>query len=383
MALRKKLLGIAWAVCGSSLVVAQTQAPPLPAAPANAPPPSVQAPADPGYADLIATCETPPPGRGGRAGGAARRGGGPPAGRRGGAARGGAPGRGGAQGPRDYSVSAIPGVIAAGGQWRFLWQEAGNNGDGILGTEDGGLLIAQNDNSRVVKLDARGNPSIAYTDTRTGGALTMNTKSALFIASRGLRAAIVQLAPERRIHADSYQGDPLDCVGGVLNDVTADSRGGVYFTMGGVYYADPKGVITRYGEDINPNGIILSADERTLYVTNGPALAAFDVGPNGSLSNQREFATLDSGGDGLAIDAAGRVYVTMNPGVEVISPDGTSLGVIPTPRPVISGAFGGTDKKTFFILARGATGADGEQVANAAQVYAIQMLAEGFKGRAK
>jgi gluconolactonase len=51
--------------------------------------------------------------------------------------------------------------------------------------------------------------------------------------------------------------------------------------------------------------------------------------------------------------------VTTGAGVEVIGRDGTHLGVIPTPRPVISCAFGGKDKKTLFILARGATDAEG------------------------
>ena len=118
----------------------------------------------------------------------------------------------------------------------------------------------------------------------------------------------------------------LDCNGPNPNDLTADSRGGVYFTMGGVYYADPKGVVTKYGENITPNGIILSADEKTLYVTNGPALAAFDVRPDGSLTNQRQFTRLEGGGngDGSTIDSAGRIYVTTNPGVQVISPDGST-----------------------------------------------------------
>jgi gluconolactonase len=185
--------------------------------------------------------------------------------------------------------------------------------------------------------------------------------------------------------ADRYRGDVLDCIGGNPNDLSADSKGGVYFTMGGVYYADPKGAVTKYGESLTPNGIILSADEKTLYVTNGPALAAFDVRPVGSLTNQRQFARLEGGGngDGSTIDAEGRIYVTTNPGVQVISPEGKYLGLIPTPRPVISGAFGGRDKKTFFVLARGATDATGNQVANAAQVYAIPMIAQGYRGRAK
>jgi gluconolactonase len=352
---------------GSTFLFAQAQPPRLPAAAPNAPPPSVQAPADPGYAGLIATCKTPP---------AAGRG-------RGGAGRGGGRGPAPAAGVRDYTVTAIPGVIAADQKWTFLWQEAGNNGDGIVGMDDGTLLVAQQDNSRVLKLDAGGKTSTAYSDTHTGGALSMNSKGALFIVQRGLRANVTQLAPQRRILANSYQGEPLDCVGGVINDLTADSKGGVYYTMGGVYYADPKGVVTKYG-DTTPNGLVLSADEKTLYVTNGQAMAAFDVQANGALTNQREFAMLQGGGgDGSTIDAEGRVYVTSNAGVEVLSREGKHLGVIPTPRGVISAAFGGKDKKTLFILARGAVAADGSEVANAAQVWSIPMIAQGFKGRAK
>jgi len=170
----------------------------------------------------------------------------------------------------------------------------------------------------------------------------------------------------------------------VINDLTADSKGGVYYSMGGVYHASAAGVVTKYGENINPNGIVLSADEKTLYVTNGATMAAFDVQPDGSLKNQREFAKLTAGGgDGSTIDAAGRVYVTTQAGVEVLGPDGKNLGVIPTPRGVITGAFGGKDKKTFYILARGATDANGTEVPNAAQVWSIQMQAQGYKGRAK
>ena len=366
----KGLLAITACVLGSGLAFAQTQPPRLPPAPANPPAPSVQAPADPGYAALIAMCKTPPAGRGGGGG-------------RGGAGRaGGAPAP--VPGVREYKVEAIPGVIAAGQQWKFLWQEVGNNGDGIVGTDDGALLLAQNDNSKVLKLDKDGKTSVAYSDTHTGGALSMNKKKAMFIVERGLRANVTQLTPQRKLLADSYQGEPLDCIGGVINDLTADSKGGVYFTMGGVYYADPKGVVTKYG-NTTPNGIVLSADEKTLYATNGPAIAAFDVQPNGSLTNQREFAKLEGpgGGDGSTIDKDGRLYVTTNVGVQVLAPDGKHLGTIPTPRGVITAAFGGKDKKMLYILARGATDANGTEVANAAQVWAIQMIAQGYKGRAK
>jgi len=286
---------------------------------------------------------------------------------------------------RDYSVTAIPGVIEGGKRWKFLWQEAGNNGDGIVGTNDGGLLIAQNDNSRVVKLDRSGKPSVVYMDTRTGGSLSINAKGAVFIVQRALRTSIAELAPRKRVLANTYNGDPLDCTGLNPNDLSADRKGGVYFTQGGVYYANPQGLVRKYGQNITPNGIILSADEKRLYVTNGPTLAVFDVQPDGSLTNQREFAKLEGGGngDGSTIDAAGRIYVTTNPGVQVIAPDGKYLGIIPTPRPVISVAFGGPGKRTLFVLARGARDAGGAEIANAAQVYAIDVIAQGYRGRPK
>jgi gluconolactonase len=108
------------------------------------------------------------------------------------------------------------------------------------------------------------------------------------------------------------------------------------------------------------------------------------VQADGSLTNQREFVKLTAGGgDGSTIDAQGRLYVTSGAGVEVVGRDGTHLGVIPTPRSVISCAFGGKDKKTLFVLARGAQDAEGNEVANAAQVWSIQTIAQGFKGRAK
>jgi sugar lactone lactonase YvrE len=76
--------------------------------------------------------------------------------------------------------------------------------------------------------------------------------------------------------------------------------------MGGVYHVSASGVVTKYGENITPNGIVLSADEKTLYVTNGATMAAFDVQPDGSLTNQREFAKLTAGGgDGSTIDPGG------------------------------------------------------------------------------
>ena len=254
----------------------------------------------------------------------------------------------------------------------------GNNADGIIGTSDGGLLIAQNDKSEVVKLDKNGKTSVAYTGTNTGGSVAMNSKGALFVANRGLNPSIEQLAPQRKILANRYNGDPMDCIGGVLNDIAADSKGGVYFTMAGLWYANPKGVVTKYGENLNTNGIILSADEKHLYVTNGATLAGFDVAKDGSLTNQREFAKLEGGGngDGSTFDSAGRLYVSTNPGVQVIGADGKYLGLIPTPRGIISLAFSGPDRKVLYAVSR-------DNTQNKDWIIGIQTIAQGAKGRGK
>ena len=201
-------------------------------------------------------------------------------------------------------------------------------------------------------MDMKGKITPVYTGLNTSGSLSMNAKGALFVANRGFNPSIEQLAPKKMVLANKYNDDPMDCIGGVLNDITADSKGGVYFTMAGLWYADPKGKVSRYGQNLNTNGIVLSADEKRLWVTNGPTLAGFDVQPDGSLTNQKEFAKLEGGGngDGSAFDAQGRLYVTTNPGVQVISPEGKYLGLIPTPRGIITVTFGGKDRKTMFVV---------------------------------
>ena len=327
--------------------------------------PGVQAPQDAKYQDLIKACKVPPPPAPGRGGGA-----------KGGPAKGQAKGPAPAEaGPKDVTIMAIPGVIAAGQQWKEVWKVEGNNADGIVATKDGGLLLAQNDNSNVVKLDKNGKVSNAYTGLNTSGSVAMNGKY-LFVLNRGLNQSIEQLEPQRKTLANkTTNGDPMDCLGGLLNDMTADSKGGVYFTMGSVYHADAKGTITKYGENINGNGIVLSPDEKHLYVTNGPALVVFDVQKDGSLTNQRDFTKLEGGGDGSTFDSAGRLYVTLQgAGIQVFSPDGKSLGVIPTPRPVITVTFSGPDRKMLYAVSR--TG-------NTDWIIGIPMIAQGPKGRGK
>ena len=242
--------------------------------------------------------------------------------------------------------------------------------------------LAQNDNSSVAKLDKNGKLSVVYSGLNTSGSVAMNSKGALFVANRGLNPSIAELAPKKVVLTNKLaNGDPFDCLGGVLNDIVADSKGGVYFTGAGLHYANPKGVVAAYGENLQTNGIVLSQDEKMLYVTNGGKLTAFDVQPDGSLTNQHDFATWQGGGgDGSTFDAAGRLYVTNTAGIEVISKDGKDLGLIPVPHGVISVAFSGPDRKTLYAVGReGGNQAPG----NKAILMSIQMIAQGPKGRGK
>jgi len=287
--------------------------------------------------------------------------------------------------PAPPASTAIPGVIAAGQTWKVVWHWEGNNADGLIAGDAGSLLFANNDASNVMRLDpSTGLARIVHADTNTGGAVSRSKNGALFLAMRGLDSGILQLEPQRRPFATTFAGEPLDCVGGVMNDLVADARGGVYFTVtgAGLFYANPQGVVSKYGEVAAANGIILSPDERTLYVTNGGVVLAFDVRADGALANQREFGTLrgGQGGDGSAVDEQGRLYVATGASVDVFSAAGEFLGSIRGPQGLHGTAFGGPDKKTLFgIVFYGGWGTPSARN----RVIAIPTIAQGYTGRAK
>lgn len=308
--------------------------------------------------------------------------------------------RGGArQGARDITVTAIPGVVAAGATWRVAWQGT-DNADGLVGTTDGGLLFAQEQPRRISQLDATNRVSVFLSDTHGVGSIGIDSKGRIVAVERtctdpGGRpeqctepTAISVLTPTRAVLADRFEGKPL----GRLNDLVVDTKGGVYFTVGGAYYVGPSGGVKSLGDDLRTNGVMLSRDEKIVFVTNGNVIVAFDTLPDGSVTNRRNFATLEAGGngDGMAIDDEGRLYVTSAQGVQVLSADGKYLGLIPTPRPAISVAFSGPEKRTLYIVGSGALGPDGQEFKtpdgvrnNAKTIYRLPMIAAGFRGRAK
>jgi gluconolactonase len=203
--------------------------------------------------------------------------------------------------------------------------------------------------------------------------------------------SIVELAPDKRVVTDRWAaGGPLTVR---PNDLAADGQGGAYFTSTCVYYAGPGGAAVA-ADNIRPNGIALSADNRRLFVTNGASVVVYDVTGPGKLENRRDFAQLPAtdSGDGVALDSEGRLYVTTvaspTPGVHVFDKAGAHLGLIPTPRPVISLAFAGPGKRTLYVVGSGADDEAGKMIRvgpqqTAATIYKLDVLSSGLPGRAK
>jgi sugar lactone lactonase YvrE len=91
---------------------------------------------------------------------------------------------------------------------------------------------------------------------------------------------------------------------------------------------------------------------QTFYVTDEAALTtwAATVNHNGSLSNFHLFA--ENGGEGVAVDSRGNVYVAAGQ-IYVYDPSGRQIATIQVPERPVQLVFGGPDRQTLFIPARG------------------------------
>ena len=176
---------------------------------------------------------------------------------------------------------------------------------------------------------------------------------------------------------------------GPPNDLWIGPDGAVYFTLprdkrsrrknpppppdgalyGTVCRIDPAdGTVRDLDPDdelvVGPNGIVGSADGTTLFLADPPGRTcwAFDLGPDGTLSNRRKIADVAS--DGLTLDEHGNLYTTGPDGVLVWSPDGSRIAAVPVPEQPANMTFGGPDGRTLFVTAR--TG-----------LYAVEMNVRG------
>ncbi|MDR3108342.1 MAG: SMP-30/gluconolactonase/LRE family protein [Planctomycetaceae bacterium] len=129
------------------------------------------------------------------------------------------------------------------------------------------------------------------------------------------------------------------------NDITIDKWNGFYFTdpnyrhrkqetvmKEDVYYVAADGTTTRVSTVCKkPNGILLSADSKILYLAdNGTNIIyRYDVTGAGKIENEKEFTKTQSGPDGMTIDKDGNLYIACGGnGVEIFKPNGEPLGTI-------------------------------------------------------
>ena len=195
------------------------------------------------------------------------------------------------------------------------------------------------------------------------------------------------------ILADNYEGKKLNSP----NDLSLDSKGRIYFTdprygstanmeikddlgqvIEGVYRIDAPGKITRIitREVERPNGILVSPDDRYLYIADnynnrlGGArkLWRFDLKPDGTIDPATRKLIFDwksgRGPDGFKMDTEGRFYVAagrnkpsqfetadeFKGGIYILSPEGRLLEFVPSEKDETTNcAFGGADLKTLFV----------------------------------
>ncbi|MGZ6020042.1 MAG: SMP-30/gluconolactonase/LRE family protein, partial [Phenylobacterium sp.] len=133
------------------------------------------------------------------------------------------------------------------------------------------------------------------------------------------------------VHADLGHIATFHC-----NDMVVDSAGGAYVGNFGfdldaaiaargvpdvlanhptarLAYVAPDGTARVAAEDMHfPNGPVITPDGKTLILgeTLAACLTAFDIGPNGDLSNRRVWApTTPAVPDGICLDAEGAIWV--------------------------------------------------------------------------
>jgi gluconolactonase len=268
------------------------------------------------------------------------------------------------------SGDGLSAVLPEGAQVELV-QEGFQFTEGPLGTSDGGLFFTDlGKPSRIFRLDAIGGiaPYVESTQ-RANGLAYMRNGAMVSVEGDGKRVIRIE---KNGTLSEVTRGDgekPLL----QPNDLIADSKGGLYFTDPGprpivpgrkvyVYYLPPGATRAVAVDDmmVRPSGLTLTPDERTLIVADTVQhdLIAFDVQPDGRLTNRRAWAGLrgvkegqDSGAYGMAIDRAGRVFVTSVTGVQVFDPGGNYLGTIAIPRRPANVAFAGPGKSILYITA--------------------------------
>lgn len=254
---------------------------------------------------------------------------------------------------------------------RTVWGDANQGGresdsflEGPVFDGAGNLYVTDIPFGRVFRIDPQGEwDLIAQWDGEPNGMKFLNATELLVtdylngLMLLDTRSGAVRAYLGRR-NTESFKG---------VNDLTFDSRGNLYFTdQGQTGLHDPTGRVYRLSKEgrldlllsnvPSPNGIVLSRDEKFLFVavTRGNCVWRMPLLADGSVSKAGQFFTSygPSGPDGLAMDESGHLLVA-NPGLAYV----WVLNERAEPMQVLRGlpghsltnlAFGGMDRKTLY-----------------------------------
>jgi gluconolactonase len=297
------------------------------------------------------------------------------------------------------AVAAPPSASSAGAPTAAITQDA-PSGPVAAGAEveklSGGFSFTEGP-----AVDAEGNvyftdqPNDRILEWSTDGILTVFMRPAgrsngLYFDQHGNLLACADeknqlwsIAPDKdvTILVKEYQGKRLNGP----NDLWIRPDGGLYFTdpfykraywdheeqpqtIQGVYFlsADRKTLERVVSDLVQPNGIVGTADGKTLFVADIGAHKTYryQIQPDGSLTDRQLFCNL--GSDGMTIDDAGNLYLTGR-GVTIFNSTGEQIGHIPIQEPWTANVcFGGSDRQTLFITASKA-------------LYAVRMRTRGVQ----
>ena len=213
----------------------------------------------------------------------------------------------------------------------------------------------------------------SLTDFATG---TSNTNGIAFDVDGSLILAQMGGSPghvaRRARDGTVTQIDPAGSALHTPDDVTVRSDGTIYFSDGDfapigtlfgafaqlpVYAIAPgSSALTEVARVGGPNGIELSPDERTLYLSayGDNQIVPFTIADDGTLTEGAPLITGLTRNDSMCVDAGGNLYVGTGAGLRVFRPDGTEVTLLPIPGATAttgttSCAFGGADGKTLYI----------------------------------
>ncbi len=241
--------------------------------------------------------------------------------------------------------------------------------EGATADDKGNVYFVDQDNNRIMEYDTSGKLTTFMQPSGYSNGMTFDGKGHLIAAAdekNELWSIDIKTKKATPLF-NTYEGKLLNGP----NDVWVHPKTGrIYLTD--PYYArkwwnrgpkeNPETVymyepsskkLTRIIDDLTqPNGIIGTPDGSKLYVADIRARKTYvyDIKADGSVANKTLFA--ESGSDGLTIDTAGNIYMTVGRAVEVYDKAGKHVESIPVPENPSNVCFGGKDRKTLFITAR-------------------------------